>query len=290
MSTQGVGPGGALTGLNPRRDPTVIDFYKENIPRGSNVLYRTVWETATGSTNAVLTIPNTGPFVFNRGINDNFTLYVDQGLQQTIEIDPGYYTLEGLVAQLNFTSLETTIINGRIKFSSYTYGETSKIRVGSGTANDTLGLISETVVRGTTAQTGKSPIIKVNLQQDNYNATVDYFKSVKFTMSNDLQLDTSVIVLQTKHVNYSFGSETESVVSLLALCSPSSINTFTVNDVTWHTGEIVFPVPIKINSAEADFLSIFLYDTKTKQPVSTGLLQGTLFITLEGWTIDVGLQ
>lgn len=290
MSTQGVGPGGALTGLNPQRDPQVVDFYKENIPRGNSVLYKAKWEQATTSTNAVVEIPHTGPFTVNRGINDNFIIYVDSGLQQIIELDPNYYTLESLANKLAFHNVTTEIVNGKIYLSSLLYGSNSKIRIGNGTLNSTLGLMNEFVARGTDPSHGTSPSILVNLQQDNFNATIDFFKTLKFTASEDLDFGNCVITLLTKHNKYFFGEDEDAVASLMASCDPNSISNFKVKSKNWYSGQVVFPTPIKISSAEADFLRIVLYDKSRKDSSTTGLKQGTLFITLEGWSTHAGLQ
>lgn len=294
MSTQGNAPGGAVYGANPRREPQIIDYYNQNIPRGVDVRYTEYWRTATPPQAAKLTTPIAGPYEFSRGYNDVFELVINDETIDTLIFGTHIYTsnqVRDILLTKWGTKIAVTIDDiGRLNLETLVTGSISKLRVVAGSANSVFGFANETVARGADQQTGKSPRILIAPVQDNFNSNVEFYKRIVFMMSEDFNCGQNMIQINSKEKNTVLMQSTSqnSVEKLIAELNSSTVRELTINDRKWYTGEFIYEVPRKVTAQNADSFILQLIN-RQGQPITTGLTNGELYITVKGWTTQIGV-
>lgn len=279
-------PGNNLQGINQNPEPTVLNFYQENIPRGRPLSSQAYWRALKPSQPAKLLVPNVAPFTFTASINDSVSFQINGSAVRVIEFDARTYTSSEIIAlfNLNLTNTVSELDSeGRIIMSTIASGDNAIIRVVTG--NTVLGLVAETISLGSEATAGASPALTV-APTTSGQVELHYWKGFNFVISSDLLLGNVAILIRSRHYQQYIRSNFQmNPIIAVSSFSKAVIGIQNINSKNWIHCQMDLKTPLKVDGTEDDRLEIALVDANSNI-VTDAVQRGEVYVTCEGWSIE----
>lgn len=279
-------PGNSLQGANNNPQPTVLNFYQDNIPRGRVLSGQTYWSGSKPARSATLYFSNIEPYTFTTGINDSISISINGAPLKIIEFDARTYTASEIVDLFN--SQLSNVVAGltaqnQLYLTTLSSGAGTQIRVQQG--NTVLGVSNDTQVVGSDLIVGNTPPLTI-APLDTRQVELHFWKSITFVTNTDLKLNNCCIQISSRHYQRFIGSN-PNMDPILALSSYSTrvSELKGYRDKNWTHNLIDLKTPLKIDGTEKDALTINLVDFNGNL-TTDGIVSGEIYVSCEGWSIE----